>query len=773
MAIGYLLIFFLLISSTFIANTLENKIQRSSVELKNFLMQKSMVEQIYQAARDRSSLLLKIVNTSDPFEIDEYSMKFYAHAEQVRLAFQTYLTFETTDEENRLLNELFDMTAYNRELQNQVVELALNYDREGALKFLIEETIPIQEHVLTLFQILNATKESQLHASQEKFYKDLIAIKSFWASTLVILLSTLAVVAFFSIKKLRYAQKIQADFQSKLTQAVNDRTKEIVLDSAVLQNIHESIAVTTEKGELIKTNLKFNELLHKNGFEKEYYIWSILPKLFEGINSDRIFENVTRNGKDRQEAVLKSNQNNYYLIDAHQIHDVRLDYTYLSFLLTDITHLKETQNELESLANYDAITGLANRYLFQRTVKSWVKLERPFSLFFIDLDNFKWVNDTQGHAAGDAILKTVANILSKTFSDTQNNLVARLGGDEFAIISSQFNELSLAKLSNNIIDSIKQEFKAVNPSQTLGCSIGIACHPRDGKNIEDLMRHADFAMYKAKEEGKNCYRLFSDQMNEHIHYLYETELKLHHALKNKEFYLVYQPQYRLDSLEVVGAEALLRLKTDERDIPPGEFIPLAEKFGLIQKIGDFVVEEALKQLKTWQNNDHTLQRIAINVSSAQLTGHSFTELVKRLLHLHKLKPNQLDIEITESLLMDHFSEGNQALNELQQKGLEISIDDFGTGYSSLAYIKHLNVNRIKIDQSFIRDLGYNTESYSIVSAIITMGHSLGMKVLAEGIEEVSQLEILRELGCDEGQGYLLSRPFAADQVDFSPAKIEG
>ena len=772
-ALGYVLIFLLAIGSSVFAYTFENRVQQSITKLDHHFVQKELVEHLYQSARDRSVILIKIVSSDDPFEREQLRMDLYAEAEEIMLAFEKYRQFDTTPAEQTLLNRLFQGTSANRDLQNQVVDLALDERPEQALELLVNQTLPVQEQVISVFRTLYETKAQQLTDSREAVYRDVELIKGLWIFTLIGLFVILGLVSIVTLRKLRHAQKIQSNFQSELEQKVQKRTKEIVLDSAILQNVHEAIAVTTEKGELIKTNLKFNTLIESHALSREFYIWSILPKLFEHIDGDELFAEVTHHGHARLEGALLNQNLRHFLIDVHQIEDVRLDHSYLSFVFTDVTHLKQTQTELENLANYDVVTQLPNRHLFQHTLNRWIQSAQPFSLFFLDLDNFKWVNDTQGHAAGDEVLRQVAEILRAHMPHYDESLVARLGGDEFAIICRECDELTLAKLATELIDAIKNQYQPINPSQTLGCSIGIANFPKDGNTQEDLMRHADFAMYKAKEQGKNAYCLFSDKMNEHIHYLYESELNLHHALLNDEFFLVYQPQYRLDTLHVVGAEALIRWKKDDQLIPPNEFIPLAERFGLIHAIGGFVLKTALEQLSKWQHQQPGLQRVAINVSSAQLNGQGFAQEVKLRLKENGLKPHQVDLEITESLLMDHLSEDNAALNDLQQKGLEISIDDFGTGYSSLAYIKHLNVDRIKIDQSFVRDLEYNAESHSIVAAIITMGHSLGMKVLAEGIENLSQLEILRDLGCDEGQGYLLSRPLAADQVDFNPVKIEG
>lgn len=763
--LGYFAIFCLLIVSAGFSYQLEQKNKTALIALSQYQAQQTLVEQLLQHARDRSLLLLNIISLQDPFEIEEKRPQFTALVQQIMTQLQQYEQHPVSSFERSKLDRIYQSTTLNRDLQNNVIELAIDEQTQAALDLLVKQTLPIQEEVLTLFQSLYQFKQQQHLQAQQQFNENSNAIKTLWIFTLLALFITLGLVSYISLKKIRRAQLLQEQFQHTLENKVKERTKETVLDSAILHSIHESIAVTNEKGDFIKGNINFNDLLQAHQINpREHLIWSYLSQVFDGINTDALFEQAITQGQARQEITWKKNRQHHFLIDVHQILDSRLDDHYLCFVFTDISHLKQTQKELEKLANYDLITQLANRHAFQKTLADWISENHQFALFFIDLDNFKWVNDTQGHAAGDHILIQVGESLTNQLLGHPAHLIARLGGDEFGLLYQYQDELALGKLAQQLIDNIKLQYQPSNPSQTLGASIGIATYPKDGQSLEDLMRHADFAMYKAKEQGKNSYCLFSDKMNEHIHYLYESEINLHRGLERNEFFLVYQPQYNLQNGQLIGAEALIRWQQGERLISPGEFIPLAEKFGLIEAIGKFVLNSALQQLQHWQQNSQTIERLSINVSSAQLSNHHFNQLVQKQLAHYQIHPTQLDIEITESMLIDHLGEQNTTLSELQQLGVEISIDDFGTGYSSLAYIKHLNVDRIKIDRSFIQDLEYNTESHSIVKAIITMGQSLGMKVLAEGIETAQQLQLLRELGCDEGQGYLLGKPMAANQL---------
>ncbi|MDR9500027.1 MAG: EAL domain-containing protein [Hydrogenovibrio sp.] len=480
-------------------------------------------------------------------------------------------------------------------------------------------------------------------------------------------------------------------------------------------------------------------------------------------------QNLHRHHKWRGEAALSTGTCGYYMIDMARLNDPSLPQEYYSFILTEITELKQIQNQLTLTANYDAVTQLPNRHHFNHQIGHRIHdyPDSPFHLFYLDLNDFKWVNDHLGHAAGDAFLQGVGQAFKRHLSGEA--FIARIGGDEFAVIMpGSFNRDKLNRLAQQFLETIAAINLDQNTGHDVGCSIGVSHYPDHGQTPEALLTKADYAMYHAKSTNDSGYcAVFDETMAAALRHQSELEVNLHQAVKDRVFRLHYQAQFNLQDMSLSGAEALIRWPSEDGMISPAEFIPMAEKFGLIDVIGEFVLEAATAQLQTWQKTPCALPKVAINTSCSQLISPNFYEQVMTAIERHALQPAQLEIEVTESVMMrniEHqsFDDESTSLQYLQGAGVEISIDDFGTGYSSLAYIKHLNIDRIKIDKRFVEDIDQNAESRSIVGAIITMGHSLGLRVLAEGIETQTQLDWLRDLGCDEGQGFFLSRPVAAD-----------
>ncbi len=435
----------------------------------------------------------------------------------------------------------------------------------------------------------------------------------------------------------------------------------------------------------------------------------------------------------------------------------------------DITDRKRAEQHLLYMANHDSLTGLANRALLrdrlERRLTSGPRGEASLALHFIDLDHFKSANDRLGHQLGDLVLKEVARRLITAIRP--DDLVARLGGDEFAVLQDCTDGGSTREaLAERIVEMIRTPFVCGGEEVRISCSIGVALYPQDGLEVEELLRNADLAMYQAKSEGRGDFRLFVPDLNERVGRAIRIKADLRGALASDEFVLHYQPQVALGSGRISGVEALLRWNRPGYGLlMPGEFLPAAKESGLIPMIDDWVLRRACADAARWHASGLPRVRVGVNLSPTDLDGRGVLAKVVEVLRQTGLDPKLLELELTEGDLVEDLETAALVLASLRRLGVRIAIDDFGTGYSSLNYIKNFPVDQLKIDQSFVRDLGAVTQDAAIVRAIVTLGHSLGMTVMAEGVETVAQLSTLMGEGCDEIQGYYFSRPVPTAELE--------
>ena len=435
----------------------------------------------------------------------------------------------------------------------------------------------------------------------------------------------------------------------------------------------------------------------------------------------------------------------------------------------DITDRKRAEQHLLYMANHDSLTGLANRALLrdrlERRLSSGPRGEASLALHFIDLDHFKSANDRLGHQLGDLVLKEVARRLLAAIRP--DDLVARLGGDEFAVLQDcTGGGITREDLAERIVATIRTPFVCGGEEVRISCSIGVALYPQDGLEVEELLRNADLAMYQAKSEGRGDFRLFVPDLNERVGRAIRIKADLRGALLSDEFVLHYQPQVTLGSGRISGVEALLRWNRPGYGLlMPGEFLPAAKESGLIPMIDDWVLRRACADAARWHASGLPRVRVGVNLSPTDLDGRDVLAKVVEVLRQTGLDPKLLELELTEGDLVEDLETAALVLASLRRLGVRIAIDDFGTGYSSLNYIKNFPVDQLKIDQSFVRDLGAVTQDAAIVRAIVTLGHSLGMTVMAEGVETVAQLSTLMGEGCDEIQGYYFSRPVPTAELE--------
>jgi len=454
----------------------------------------------------------------------------------------------------------------------------------------------------------------------------------------------------------------------------------------------------------------------------------------------------------------------------------------------DISKRKQAEEQIFNLAYYDTLTGLPNRSFFKQYARKTLiqagRDNKKVALMFLDLDGFKRVNDTLGHDKGDELLKSISQILSKGLratdsiakiipSDESSTTLSRLGGDEFTILLGDLADWKqAASVAQRVIDHLGQPVWLKDQEITITGSIGISVYPDDGEDVDTLLKNADIAMYQTKAEGKNGYKFYTEQLNVHSTERLGLETKLRRAIENDELELHYQPQVIAVSGEIIGVEALVRWNSPEKGlIPPDAFIPIAEESGLIVPLGEWVLQTACNQAVNWIDAELRGLKMSVNISSLQFRQHNFVKMVEQALEASGLAPQLLELEMTESSIMQQVEATINDLNQLKEIGLKLSIDDFGTGYSSMSFLKRFPVDTVKIDRSFIGGIGSSDEDEVIVEAILSMTRALRLNAVAEGVETAHQKQFLEERCCDEFQGYLISP--AVPPAEFEAYLREG
>ena len=433
------------------------------------------------------------------------------------------------------------------------------------------------------------------------------------------------------------------------------------------------------------------------------------------------------------------------------------------------TELMTARESLLVQATHDPLTGLPNRLLFSDRLTQRLMRSRgtpqPLAVMYLDLDRFKIVNDTLGHAVGDQLLQAVASRLKGCLRETDT--LARMGGDEFTMILADVeSHEEAAAVARKILGILSEPVKIDDNEFVIQASIGISIFPTDGMDVETLVKNADTAMYRAKEQGRNCYHAFTESLNADAVQAMVMESGLRRALERKEFVVHYQPRVDIKTGKIVGSEALVRWQhPDYGLVSPGQFISLAEDTGLIGPISEYVLQTACEQTKIWTDGGWGRLSVSVNISARQFQQRKLTHSVREALAQSGLDPQCLDLEITETTLMKDPESVDLVLREFREMGIQVSVDDFGTGYSSLGYLKRYPVDAVKIDRSFVSGITTNPDDAAIAGAVVAMAHSLKLKVCAEGVETVEQLEFLRSLQCDEMQGYFISQPVSAQQFE--------
>ncbi len=447
--------------------------------------------------------------------------------------------------------------------------------------------------------------------------------------------------------------------------------------------------------------------------------------------------------------------------------------------IRDITERKAAQDRMAMLANYDSLTGLPNRVLFRDRLREGMKRahrsRRVLGLMFLDLDRFKVVNDSLGHEVGDRLLQHVSQALTRCLRSADSVArhvsddsitIARLGGDEFTIVVEDIGGSDdAAAIARRILESLIEPFVVDGEEIVITASIGISLYPPDTVDLDGLIRHTDMAMYRSKARGRNTYTFYSPDMNAEVEARLSLETSLRHALDRGEFNLLYQPKADLKTGRITGVEALIRWnRPGVGVVPPDQFISVLEETGLILPVGAWVIRTACADLATWDKLGLPALTLAVNLSARQFRHQHLFQLIAETLAQARIAPHRFELELTESQLMEDNDASRAMLASIANLGVRVAIDDFGTGHSSLSYIKRFNIDTLKIDRSFVRDITKDDDDSAIATAVIALGRSLQLKVVAEGVETLHQADYLRALGCDEIQGYLLSRPLSSVQL---------
>ncbi len=456
------------------------------------------------------------------------------------------------------------------------------------------------------------------------------------------------------------------------------------------------------------------------------------------------------------------------------IRAIRGDHGLLSHyvaVFSDISVLKHSQQELDHLAHHDALSNLPNRLLFSERVEHALQRAQRDddrgAVLVVDLDHFKHINESLGHNVGDLLLKATGERLAGRLGS--GSTLARLGGDEFAVLSEDCTQAEqAAHLAQSLIDCLNAPFLLDGQELFISASVGICLYPDDAKTVDEVLRNADSALFKAKSSGREGFAFYDQEQTEYARQRVELIAGMRHAIENDELRVHYQPLHSLTDNRLIGVEALVRWQHPQRGlVPPGEFIPIAEDSGMISAIDAWVLEQACRQMVAWRSDGRHLQFVAVNISSRLFSRGELDQRVAQVLASTGLPAGCLELEVTESAVMDDPDQAQALLERLRGLGVRLAIDDFGTGYSSLARLKRLPVHKLKLDQSFVAGLPHDKDDLAITRAVIALAHSMEMKVLAEGVERAEQLEHLRQLGCDYVQGYFIGRPVAAQYLQLA------
>jgi diguanylate cyclase (GGDEF)-like protein/PAS domain S-box-containing protein len=664
--------------------------------------------------------------------------------ETIFLTLQTYTNIQQAlpqiDKNLKKIDRLTEQTKsdylnyFNTHIKNIVSQI----------KLIQKERANIDQY--NLFGEIN-TLQKQLHSQ----FTNYLLMGKFTMISILSLLTLLLLVILYLHKKSVASKKVLAAYKY----AIENSDNSVVITDADQNIIYVNDAFEKETGYKKEEVLGENPKILQSGLMKPAYYGELKETLMRWEKWDGEFVNKRKDGSLFYEKAS---------ISPLIIDDKLTGYIAIKL---NITKYVEQESRVKFLAYHDQLTSLPNRVQFEEFFTQNVQdSDEAHALFFIDLDHFKTINDTLGHHAGDKLLQIFAQRLRHELSD--KDFIARIGGDEFVAVTKIKHPEDARLIANRILTSLYRPLHIDQQVINITASIGVSIYPQDGRTLEALLKHADTAMYRAKSEGRNNFHFFTQKLANELYERLNIEQEIRHALQRDEFYLVYQPKYELQTKKIVGFEALIRWENEKLGfVPPDKFISIAEEIGLIEEIGYFVFETASKAFKRFKTYNNDLSHIAVNVSTIQFKNSDFIQNINRLCDEVAISPENIELEVTESYIMENIEQNIQTLSTLREYGYKIAIDDFGTGYSSFAYLKKLPISTLKIDKSFVDDICTHDKDRNIVDTIVTLANNLGFYTVAEGIEDAEQETLLRDMGCMYGQGYHFCRPLKdGDLVAF-------
>ncbi len=580
---------------------------------------------------------------------------------------------------------------------------------------------------------------------------------------------------YFPVEEFSKIRNSLYSYHSDLTKSTTALSESEARKQAIFDNVVDGIITFNSAGEIDShnpaaasifgykggelLNMRFIELIEKSS-QKDY-----ADLINKGIARTNYISDVLK----PSELIASRSDGSNIPIDL-AVSKVQVDNGLIFIaLIRDISERKISEQKLIFLANYDTLTKLPNRTLLKDRIPHAMALadreERLIGLLFLDLDRFKTINDTLGHHAGDLLLKAVANRLRS--NTRESDTIARLGGDEFTIVMESIHHVDEAlSMAEKLCEIFAEPFQVLDQHVFVTTSIGITIYPFDDTDTDNLLKNADIAMYRAKENGGGSYAFYEPQMNANATTWLTLENNLRNALERKEFHICYQPRIDVNTGKVVGMEALLRWHHEDHGlVSPIDFIPMLEETGLIVSVGEWVLRTAVKQNVEWQKAGFPCLRMSVNLSTRQFRHNDLLASINNILDETSMAPKWLELEITESMLVDNVSMATTILQNIHELGIHISVDDFGTGYSSLSYLKRFSIDTLKIDRAFVKDITTDLDDAAIASAIVALAGNLNLSITAEGVETVEQLEYLKNLGCDEAQGFLFGRPMETAEFE--------